>query len=142
MAIESNNSEDRVLYPNAEIVKNANISGMDSYKDLIRKFENDYQGTWSSLAKELLIWDKPFTKILNDETPPFYKWFEDGKLNASYNCLDKHIKSQPNKLAIIFEADNGDVKKVTYLELYEKVCEFANGLKTCLLYTSPSPRDS
>jgi len=129
-SIESINTEDRVFHPNEKIVKNANVSGMKSYEDLVNKFKIDYEGTWSELAKELLIWDKPFTKILNDETPPFYKWFEDGKLNASYNCLDRHLKTQPNKLAIIFEADNGNVTKVSYLELYEKVCEFANGLKT------------
>ena len=130
MSIESINTEDRIFNPSEKIVKNANISGMDNYKKLINNFKNDYQGTWSELAKELLIWDKPFTKILNDENPPFYKWFEDGKLNASYNCLDRHLETQPNKTAIIFEADDGKVTSISYLNLYEKVCQFANGLKT------------
>jgi len=130
MSIESINTEDRIFNPSEKIVKNANISGMDNYKELVNNFKNDYQGTWSKLAKELLIWDKPFTKILNDENPPFYKWFEDGKLNASYNCLDRHLKTQPNKTAIIFEADDGKVTSISYLNLYEKVCQFANGLKT------------
>jgi len=130
MSIESVNKEDRVFNPSDEIVKNANVSGMKSYDALVNKFKNDYQGTWSELAKELLIWNKPFTKILNDEDAPFYKWFEDGKINASYNCLDRHLKTQPNKTAIIFEADDGEVTSITYLDLYEKVCQFANGLKS------------
>ena len=130
MSIESINTEDRIFNPSEEIIKNANISGMDNYRSILKKFEKDYQGTWAELAKELLIWNKPFTKILNDKNPPFYKWFEDGKLNASFNCLDRHIHTQPNKSAIIFEADDGKVTSISYLELYERVCKFANGLKT------------
>ena len=130
MPIESINTEDRIFNPSEEMIKNATVSGMDNYKSILKKFKNDYQGAWSELAKELLIWNKPFTKILNDENPPFYKWFEDGKLNASFNCLDRHLQTQPNKTAIIFEADDGKVTSISYLELYERVCQFANGLKT------------
>ena len=130
MSIESINTEDRVFNPSDEIVKNANVSGMKNYNALVEKFKNDYQGAWSELAKELLIWDKPFTKVLNDEDPPFYKWFEDGKINASYNCLDRHLKKQPNKTAFIFEADDGKVTSISFIALYEKVCQFANGLKS------------
>ena len=130
MSIESINTEDRIFNPSEEMIKNATVSGMDNYKSILKKFKNDYQGAWSELAKELLIWNKPFTKILNDENPPFYKWFEDGKLNASFNCLDRHLQTQPNKTAIIFEADDGKVTSISYLELYERVCQFANGLKT------------
>ena len=72
---------------------------------------------------------KPFTKVLNETNAPFYKWFEDGHLNASYNCLDRHQLTQPNRTAIIFEADDGTVTKVTYKQLYQRVCQFANGLK-------------
>jgi acetyl-CoA synthetase len=75
------------------------------------------------------VWHKPFTKTLNEENAPFYKWFEDGELNVSANCLDKHLATIPNKIAIIFEGDNGDTKNVTYKELHESVCHFANGLK-------------
>ena len=130
MSIESINTESRVFSPSDEVVKKANISGMKKYNDLVKKFKDDYQGAWSELANELLIWDKPFTKILNEETPPFYKWFEDGKINASYNCLDRHLEKQPNKTAIIFEADDGKVTSISFLELYEQVCQFANGLKS------------
>jgi acetyl-CoA synthetase len=130
MSIESVNTEDRIFNPSDEIIKNARVSGMKSYDTLVNKFKIDYQGAWAELAKELLIWDKPFTKVLNDKDAPFYKWFEDGKINASYNCLDRHLKTQPNKTAIVFEADDGDVTSITYLDLYEKVCQFANGLKS------------
>ncbi len=130
MSIKSLHTEDRIFYPSEKSSKNARVSDLSQYEKLCESFNKDYEGTWGKLAKELLIWDKPFTKTLNDTTPPFYKWFEDGKLNASYNCLDRHIKSQPNKTAIIFEADDGEVTKITYLELYERVCQFANGLKT------------
>ena len=130
MSIKSLHTEDRIFYPSEKSSKNARVSDLSQYEKLCESFNKDYEGTWGKLAKELLIWDKPFTKTLNDTTPPFYKWFEDGKLNASYNCLDRHIKSQPNKIAIIFEADDGEVTKITYLELYERVCQFANGLKT------------
>jgi len=129
MSIESINKEDRVFHPSDEVIRNANVSGMKSYDGLVDKFKKDYQETWADLAKELLIWEKPFTKILNDKDAPFYKWFEDGKINASFNCLDRHLKTQPNKTAIVFEADDGEVTSITYLDLYEKVCQFANGLK-------------
>ena len=130
MSIKSLHTENRIFYPSEKSSKNARVSDLSQYEKLCESFNKDYEGTWGKLAKELLIWDKPFTKILDDTTPPFYKWFEDGKLNASYNCLDRHVKSQPNKIAIIFEADDGDVTKITYLELYERVCQFSNGLKT------------
>ena len=130
MSIKSLHTEDRIFYPSEKSSKNARVSSLSQYEKLCESFNKDYEGTWGKLAKELLIWNKPFTKTLNDTTPPFYKWFEDGKLNASYNCLDRHIKSQPNKIAIIFEADDGEVTKITYLELYERVCQFSNGLKT------------
>ncbi len=130
MGIESINHENRVFHPHKETIEKANISGMDSYDAICKKFADNYEESWSELAKELLIWEKPFTKILNEENAPFYSWFEDGKINASYNCLDRHLEKQPNKTAIIFEGDDGSITKISYKELYHKVCEFANGLKT------------
>ena len=130
MSIESVNNEHRVFYPNIDLSKKAYISDLEQYQSICKKAKENYEGFWGDLANELLLWDKPFTKILNQDSPPFFKWFEDGKLNASYNCIDRHLKTQPNKTAIIFEADDGEVTSVTYLELYKKVCKFANGLKT------------
>ena len=133
MGIESINHEGRIFNPSDETVNTANVSGMDSYKIICNKFTKNYEESWGELARELLLWEKPFTKILNEDKAPFYKWFEDGKINASYNCLDRHLKKQPNKIAFIFEGDNGLVKTITYKDLYRKVCEFANGLKTLSL---------
>ena len=90
----------------------------------------DYAGFWANLARETVLWHKPFTKTLDESNAPFYKWFEDGELNVSYNCLDKHLTTQPEKTAIIFEADDGTVTKVSYRDLHGRVCQFANGLKS------------
>lgn len=130
MSIESVMHENRIFEPSAAFKKQAAIGSMQAYQALCTEAENDYEGFWAKLARELLIWHKPFTKTLNEENAPFYKWFEDGELNVSANCLDKHLATIPNKTAIIFEADNGDVKTVTYKQLYHQVCQFANGLKT------------
>lgn len=127
--------EDRLFKPSEEISKNAHISSFDHYKALCKKANENYEEFWADLANELLIWNKPFTKILNEDNAPFYKWFEDGKLNASHNCLDRHLKTQPDKPALIFEADDGSNKVVTFRELYEQVCQLANGLKNLNLGT-------
>jgi len=128
--IESVLNEQRVFEPSPQFVKQANVSGMAGYKALSEAAVKDYEGFWSKLAKETLQWKKPFTKVLNKDQAPFYKWFEDGELNVSYNCLDKHLTTQPEKIAIIFEADDGKVAKITYRELHGRVCQFANGLKS------------
>ncbi len=128
--IESVLNEQRVFEPSPQFVKQANVSGMAGYKALSDAAKNDYEGFWSKLARETLQWKKPFTKVLNKDQAPFYKWFEDGELNVSYNCLDKHLATQPDKIAIIFEADDGKVSKITYRELHGRVCQFANGLKS------------
>jgi acetyl-CoA synthetase len=123
-------SELTVYMPSDEIVKNAAVSGMDAYKALCAEAEKDYAGYWGRLAKEHVTWKQPFTQILDESKSPFFKWFADGKLNVSYNCLDRNIeKGLGDKVAIIFEADNGDVKKVTYKDLLAKVSQFANGLR-------------
>lgn len=129
MAIESVLTETRIFEPHPDFVKSANVSGMQAYQALCAEAEADYAGFWAKLARELLVWHKPFTKTLNESQAPFYKWFEDGELNVSVNCLDKHLSTQPNKIAIIFEGDDGSTVNVTYKELYTKVCQFANGLK-------------
>src|SRR5260370_810962 len=105
-------------------------SGMEQYKALCAEAENDYQGFWARLARENVVWSKPFTQVLDDSNPPFFRWFADGELNASANCLDKHMGTDvEHKTAIIFEADGGEVTKVSYRELLERVSQFANALK-------------
>jgi acetyl-CoA synthetase len=127
--IETVLQEKRVFPPSAAMVKQANISGMDAYRKLVAEAEKDFEGFWARLAREHLIWSKPFTKTLDDSKAPFFRWFYDGELNASYNCLDRHLKTQPDKTAIIFEADDGKVTKITYKNLHHEVCKFANALK-------------
>ena len=129
--IETLKQENRIFNPPAEFVKNANISGMDNYKAMCEAASRDYEGFWAQHAIENLHWHKRFTKTLNESEAPFYKWFEDGQLNVSYNCLDRNLANgNAAKTAIIFEADGGQITKVTYKELHDKVCQFANGLKS------------
>ena len=128
-SIESIMTENRVFEPSEAFKAQANIKGMDGYRALCEQAEKDYEGFWARLARELLVWKKPFTKVLDESNAPFYKWFDDGELNVSYNCLDKHLATQPDKTAIIFEADDGKVTRITYQELYHRVCEFANALR-------------
>jgi acetyl-CoA synthetase len=129
-SIESVASEKRVFPPSAAFVKQANVSGMPAYQAMCADAERDFEGFWAKLAREKLLWHKPFSKTLDESNIPFYKWFHDGELNASYNCLDRHLKTQPEKTAIIFEADDGKVTRISYRALYHKVCEFSNGLKS------------
>src|SRR5689334_24526432 len=127
--IESVLQEKRVFPPDPALVKQANVSGMEAYRKLVAEAERDFEGLWARMARETLAWSKPFTKVLDGSKAPFYRWFHDGQLNASYNCLDRHLKTQPDKTAIIFEADDGKVTKITYAALYKEVCRFANALK-------------
>ncbi len=122
--------ENRIFNPPADFVKNAAISGMDAYKKLCAEAEKDYEGFWGRLAKENVYWKQPFTKILDESKAPFYKWFEDGTTNASYNCLDRNLQNgNANKTAIIFESDDGKVTKISYQELHDRVCQLANALR-------------
>jgi len=129
-AVESILVENRVFPPSEATVKAARIQGMESYNALCAEAEKDFEGFWARLARENVVWSKPFTKTLDESNAPFYKWFEDGELNASANCLDKHMGTPTeNKVAVIFETDNGEVTKTTYKQLLAKVCQFANALK-------------
>jgi acetyl-CoA synthetase len=129
--IESLKQESRIFEPPAGMVKNAAISGMDAYRALCDEAERDYEGFWARLARENLSWQTPFTKTLDESEAPFYKWFSDGKLNVSYNCLDRNLENgNAEKTAIIFEADGGEVTRLSYRELHGRVCQFANGLKS------------
>ncbi|WP_342114011.1 acetate--CoA ligase [Pseudoduganella sp. OTU4001] len=122
--------ESRIFAPPAAFVEKAAVSGMAAYKALCDEAERDYEGFWARLAREHIEWQTPFTRTLNEDNAPFYKWFEDGKLNVSYNCLDRNIKKGlGDKTAIIFEADDGEVTRVSYQQLHDKVCKIANGLK-------------
>jgi acetyl-CoA synthetase len=116
--------------PPAALAKSANVAGPAAYDKLVAEAERDYEGYWSRLAREFVTWKTPFTKGLNSSNAPFFKWFEDGTLNVSYNCLDRNVeRGLGAKTALIFEADDGAVTKVSYKDLLAKVCQLANALK-------------
>ena len=128
--IESVLVENRVFPPDARASAGARIGSMAAYDALCNEAAQDFEGFWARLARDNITWTKPFTRTLDESDAPFYKWFEDGELNASANCLDRHIGTPvENKTAIIFEADDGAVTKVTYKELLARVSQFANALK-------------
>ncbi|MEY4724529.1 MAG: acetate--CoA ligase, partial [Pseudomonadota bacterium] len=129
--IESVMHEDRIFEAPHDFAAKARINSMEAYKALCKEAEDDYAGFWAKRAREELTWHKPFTRALDESNAPFYKWFDDGQLNVSHNCLERNIDNgNGDKVAIIFEADGGQVTHVTYKQLYAKVCALANGLKS------------
>jgi len=128
--IESVSHETRVFEPPKDFTARATIT-QAKFDQLNAAAAKDYPGFWAELAKSELMWRKPFTRSLDDSNAPFYKWFEDGELNVSYNCLDRNLENgNAEKTAIIFEADDGAVTRITYRELHARVCRFANGLRS------------
>ena len=128
--IESVLTENRVFDPPQDLVRKAAISGMAAYKSLCDEAERDYTGYWARLAKEHMSWQQTFTHTLDESEAPFYKWFADGKLNVSYNCLDRNIEAGlGDKTAIVFETDDGQHTHTSYRELLELTARFANALR-------------
>jgi len=128
--IESVLHETRIFEPSPEAVRNAAISGMPAYRALVAEAQKEPDKFWARLAKENVLWHKPFTRVLDESNAPFFRWFDDGELNASYNCLDRNLSNgNADKTAIIFEADDGQVTKINYRDLHARVCQLANGLK-------------
>src|SRR4249920_771270 len=123
-------SDTHVYPPSAAAMKGAFVSGMDAYNELVAEADADHEAFWARQARELLSWKTLFSKVLDASDAPFFKWFEDGTLNASYNCLDRQVEAGlGDKIAIIFEADDGKVTKVTYSQLLARTCQLANALK-------------
>ncbi|MDQ7004587.1 MAG: acetate--CoA ligase [Ghiorsea sp.] len=126
--IETTLEETRVFQPPQS---DTSFSSLADRQALCDKFEHDFEGTWADLAKAELAWQKPFTTILNNDNPPFYKWFEDGNINVSANCLDRHVANGlGERTAIIWEGEPGEVRHISYQELLADVCKAANGLKS------------
>ena len=108
---------------------NPHIKDFDEYKQLYDESINNPQGFFKKIAKENLSWIKDFNEVHNNEFAES-KWFYDGKINVSENCIDRHLKNSSEKIALIWEGDEpGDSKKYTFKELHEEVCKFANVLK-------------
>jgi acetyl-CoA synthetase len=126
--IQSVLQEDRVFPPSAAFAKHATLKAA-ALKRMHAKAADDYVGFWADLAAAEIDWHRPFTVPLDDSRAPNYRWFADGQLNVSHNCLDVHLSSRADKVAIIFEGEPGDIRKLTYAQLHQAVCQFGNALK-------------
>src|SRR3954469_18797562 len=115
--------EHREFPPSDEFRKQANINDAAIYA----KAAQDREGFWAGWAEQL-DWKTKWDKVL-EWNPPYAKWFTGGQLNASYNCLDRHLATRGDKTAIIFEGEPGDTRTLTYRQLHAEVCQFANALK-------------
>ena len=121
--------ENRRFDPPSEFVNKARIKAAD-LEALNKQAEQDYEGFWADQARQYIDWHKPFSKVLDESNAPHCKWFEDGVLNVSYNCIDRHLADKADKTAIIFEGEQGDVTHISYQQLHDDVCRLANGLKS------------
>jgi acetyl-CoA synthetase len=122
-------TETRVFPPSAAFSAKARLDA-GKLAALRAEAEQDHVGFWANLAKKNLGWQTPFTQALDDSKAPNYRWFADGKLNASANCLDRHLLAKGDKIAIRFEGEKGDTRNYTYKQLHAEVCKLANGLKS------------
>jgi acetyl-CoA synthetase len=127
-SISSILTENRRFPPDEKFTAQARLKPSD-LEALYKEAEEDHEAYWARLAREHIEWHKPFTTVLDDSDAPNYRWFTDGELNVSYNCLDVHLEERGDKTAIIFEGEGGDKRKLTYAELTAQVCKFANALK-------------
>src|SRR5229473_7383100 len=126
--IQSVLQEDRVFPPSAQFREAATLKAGE-LQGMYAKAVHDYVGFWADLARAEMDWHRPFTVSLDDAHAPNYRWFTDGQLNVSHNCLDVHLAQRGDKVAVIFEGEPGDVRKLTYAQLHQEVCRFANALK-------------
>jgi len=134
-SIESVLHEERVFRPAKEFSKRAHVKSLAEYRKLYKESITSPEKFWARQAKEELVWFKPWRKVLEWEEP-FAKWFVGGKLNVSYNCLDRHLGTpRANKAALIWEGEpagpgkSGEERTLTYKQLHHEVCLFANVLK-------------
>ncbi|MGC9527005.1 MAG: acetate--CoA ligase [Limnospira sp.] len=127
--IESILHEKRLFHPPEDFSKQARIKSMDEYRELYEKAKADPEGFWAELAEKELHWFKKWDRVL-DWQPPFAQWFVGGKINISYNCLDRHLTTwRKNKAALIWEGEPGDSRTLTYAQLHREVCQMANVIK-------------
>ncbi len=120
--------EERTFPPDRKFASRARLKPAD-LAALHRQAAADHTGFWAELARHELQWHTPFTETLDDSRAPNYRWFTDGRLNVSYNCLDVHLAERGHKTAIIFEGERGDTRRLSYRELHAEVCRFANALQ-------------
>jgi acetyl-CoA synthetase len=121
-------NEQRLFPPPRKFTEAARIKAAD-LAALQRRADADPVGYWADLARAEIAWRKLFTQTLDESTAPNYRWFADGELNVSWNCLDVHLAEHGHRTAIIFEGEPGDVRELSYRQLHAEVCRFANALK-------------
>jgi acetyl-CoA synthetase len=121
--------EERRFPPSSDFTAGACLKPAD-VKALRAEAAADHQGFWARQARSELRWHKPFTVTLDESKAPNYRWFTDGELNVSYNCLDSHLEERGHKTALTFVGEPGDVRHVSYRELHADVCRFANALQS------------
>ncbi len=127
--IESILHEQRLFQPSPEFSKKAHIKNLEEYQQLYDQAKADPEKFWTQLAQQELHWFGKWDQVL-DWQPPFAKWFVGGKINISYNCLDRHLTTwRKNKAALIWEGEPGDSRTLTYAQLHREVCQFANAMK-------------
>ena len=127
--IESILQEKRLFSPSAEFSQNAHIKSAEDYQRLYDKAQANPEAFWAELAENELDWFQKWDTVL-DWQPPFAKWFVNGKINISHNCLDRHLTTaNKNKAAIVWEGEPGDSRTITYAQLHREVSQFANALK-------------
>ena len=124
-------SEEKIYPVKPEIANIAHITA-DSYQSMYQRSIDEPEAFWSEQAEHFLSWSQPWQKVMDYDYPKGYiRWFEGGKLNVSYNCLDRHLATRAEQTAIIWEGDEPDQDKtITYRELHQQVCKFANVLKS------------
>ena len=132
MSIQSNGSNDKIYNVPAEFAAKTNINA-EQYKTLYKQSIDDPETFWGEQATNFLTWSKPWNKVMDysfDAKDLYIKWFQGGALNVAYNCIDRHLDSKGDQIAIIWEGDNpNDDKKITFKELHQEVSKFANVLK-------------
>ncbi len=123
--------ENRIFPPSKDFSQNALIKDFKELNELKEAAKKNPIKFWDDYAKSEIDWFEPYQTVLDDKNAPFFQWFPEGKLNISYNCLDRHIKNGlSDKTALIWQGEPGDDKKFTYSELLKEVCKSANGLKS------------
>ena len=128
-SIQSVLLEERTFAPPSDFAARAKLSKAD-LAALHAQAKSDPAGFWADLARRVLAWHKPFTVTLDESKAPNYRWFTDGELSVSHNCLDVHLAERGHKTALIFEGEPGDTRRLSYRELHAEVCRFANALKS------------
>ncbi len=127
-SIDSILHETRLFKPAKGFSDLAEIT-QDKLTSLRQQATEDYEGFWANMARDTISWKTPFKTILDDSQAPHFEWFNDGTLNVSYNCLDRHLQDKGDKAAIVFEGEKGDTRTLSYKELHAEVCRFSNALK-------------